>query len=531
MNTAKTILLSAGGTGGHLFPAEALSHELMARGWTVHLATDERANRYAGEFPATAVHAVASATFGDKNPIALARSFWRIWQGVRQASALIAKIKPAAVVGFGGYPTLPPLYAATRRSIPTLIHEQNAVMGRANKALAKRVTAIAGGFLPEGQGADWAKTVVTGNPVRPAVLEASRTIYRPSGKREPFRLLVFGGSQGALFFSEAMPAAVAALPEQLRGRLHITQQARPEDQGAVIDAYNQLNIPAEVSPFFGDMAQRIASAHLVICRSGASMKMPQTIGLVHFIGIGGIGMSGIAEVLHNLGYRCRARTRPTSANVQRLRDKGIECFVGHRRRTSAMREVVVVSTAIKRSNPELMAAREKLLPVVRRAEMLAELMRFKLRRYRRHAWQDHDDLHGRDAARSRRARSDRHQWRHHQCLRHQCPHGRGRMDGGRGRRERRHFLKLPADVAIVTNIDPEHLDHYGTFDRVREAFRQFVENVPFYGFGVMCTDHPEVQALVAADRGPPVITYGANPQADVRFINHRMEGATSRFDV
>jgi UDP-N-acetylglucosamine--N-acetylmuramyl-(pentapeptide) pyrophosphoryl-undecaprenol N-acetylglucosamine transferase len=270
MNTAKTILLSAGGTGGHLFPAEALSHELMARGWTVHLATDERANRYAGEFPATAVHAVASATFGDKNPIALARSFWRIWQGVRQASALIAKIKPAAVVGFGGYPTLPPLYAATRRSIPTLIHEQNAVMGRANKALAKRVTAIAGGFLPEGQGADWAKTVVTGNPVRPAVLEASRTIYRPSGKREPFRLLVFGGSQGALFFSEAMPAAVAALPEQLRGRLHITQQARPEDQGAVIDAYNQLNIPAEVSPFFGDMAQRIASAHLVICRSGAS---------------------------------------------------------------------------------------------------------------------------------------------------------------------------------------------------------------------------------------------------------------------
>jgi len=270
MTPSKTILLSAGGTGGHLFPAEALSHELTARGWTVHLATDERANRYAGAFPATAVHAVASATFGDKNPIALARSFWRIWQGVRQASALIAQIKPAAVVGFGGYPTLPPLYAATRRNVPTLIHEQNAVMGRANKALAKRVTAIAGGFLPDGQGAASARTIVTGNPVRPAVLEASRTIYRPSGKREPFRLLVFGGSQGALFFSEAMPAAIAALPEQLRARLHITQQARPEDQGAVVDAYNQLNIPAEVSPFFGDMAQRIAAAHLVICRSGAS---------------------------------------------------------------------------------------------------------------------------------------------------------------------------------------------------------------------------------------------------------------------
>jgi len=270
MTTNKTILLSAGGTGGHLFPAEALSHELTARGWTIHLATDERANRYAGEFPATAIHPVASATFGDKNPIELVKSFWRIWQGVRQASALIAKIKPAAVVGFGGYPTLPPLYAATRRGIPTLIHEQNAVMGRANKALARRVTAIAGGFLPEGQGADSAKTVVTGNPVRPAVLEAARTIYRPSGKREPFRLLVFGGSQGALFFSEAMPAAIAALPEQLRARLQITQQARPEDQGAVVDAYNRLNVPAEVAPFFGDMAQRIAAAHLVICRSGAS---------------------------------------------------------------------------------------------------------------------------------------------------------------------------------------------------------------------------------------------------------------------
>ena len=270
MTASKTILLSAGGTGGHLFPAEALSHELTARGWAVHLATDERANRYAAEFPATAIHAIASATFGEKNPIALAKSFWRIWQGVRQASALIAQIKPAAVVGFGGYPTLPPLYAATRRSVPTLIHEQNAVMGRANRALARRVTAIAGGFLPQGQGADAEKTVVTGNPVRPAVLEAARTIYRPSGKREPFRLLVFGGSQGALFFSEAMPAVIAGLPDQLRQRLQITQQARPEDQGAVVDAYNRLNVPAEVAPFFGDMAQRIAAAHLVICRSGAS---------------------------------------------------------------------------------------------------------------------------------------------------------------------------------------------------------------------------------------------------------------------
>ncbi|HEY5819507.1 MAG TPA: undecaprenyldiphospho-muramoylpentapeptide beta-N-acetylglucosaminyltransferase [Mesorhizobium sp.] len=267
---AKTVLLCAGGTGGHLFPAEALAHELLARGWEVHLATDDRANRFAGNFPASAVHPIASATFGQKNPVALTRSFWRIWKGVRQASALIGRIKPSVVVGFGGYPTLPPLYAATRRGVPTLVHEQNAVMGRANRALARRVTAIAGGFLPGGQGADAAKTIVTGNPVRPAVLEAARTLYRPSGRGEPFRLLVFGGSQGALFFSEAMPAAIAALPDALRKRLRVTQQARTEDQDAVIEAYNQLGVSAEISPFFGDMAQRIAAAHLVISRSGAS---------------------------------------------------------------------------------------------------------------------------------------------------------------------------------------------------------------------------------------------------------------------
>jgi len=266
----KTILLSAGGTGGHLFPAEALAHELIARGWSVDLATDDRAERFAGKFPAIETHRIQSATPGSRNPIELLRAGWRIWGGVRQASAIIAKIKPAAVVGFGGYPTLPPLFAATRRGLPTLIHEQNAVMGRANRALAGRVTAIAGGFLPAGKGAYQAKTVVTGNPVRQSVLEAARTIYRPSGRGDPFRLLVFGGSQGAAFFSEAIPPAIAALPEAARKRLHITQQARAEDQADVAKAYAGLGIEADVSPFFSNMAERMAAAHLVISRSGAS---------------------------------------------------------------------------------------------------------------------------------------------------------------------------------------------------------------------------------------------------------------------
>jgi len=262
------------------------------------------------------------------------------------------------------------------------------------------------------------------------------------------------------------------------------------------------------------------------------MKMPQTIGVVHFIGIGGIGMSGIAEVLHNLGYRVQGSDQADGANVQRLRDKGISCFVGHAAENLGEAEVVVVSTAVKKNNPELVAAREKLLPVVRRAEMLAELMRF------RNAIAI-GGTHGKTTTTSMvatlldaggldptvvnggiinaygtNARMGDGEWMVVEA---------DESDGT--------FLKLPADIAVVTNIDPEHLDHYGSFDKVREAFRQFVENVPFYGFGVMCIDHPEVQALVSRIEDRRVVTYGENKQADVRFSNVRMDGAVSTFDV
>lgn len=264
------ILLAAGGTGGHLFPAEALAYELIGRGWAVHLATDDRAGRYAGNFPAKAVHPIASATIGSRNPFKIAAAFWRIWRGFRQSSELIRKLRPEVVVGFGGYPTLPPLYAATRRRVPTIIHEQNAVMGRANRALAARVSAIAGGFLAEGAGPHGDKTVITGNPVRPAVLDAARIPYSPSQPGERFNLLVFGGSQGAQFFSDAVPPAVAGLPEELRNRLSVTQQARAEDVARVLAAYAEIGVEAQVLPFFTDMAERIAASHLVISRSGAS---------------------------------------------------------------------------------------------------------------------------------------------------------------------------------------------------------------------------------------------------------------------
>ena len=262
------------------------------------------------------------------------------------------------------------------------------------------------------------------------------------------------------------------------------------------------------------------------------MKMPKAIGLVHFIGIGGIGMSGIAEVLHNLGHKVQGSDQSDSANVQRLRDKGIEVFVGHKAENLGEAEVVVVSTAIRKDNPELVAAREKLLPVVRRAEMLAELMRF------RNAIAI-GGTHGKTTTTSMvatlleagnldptvinggiinaygtNARMGEGEWMVVEA---------DESDGT--------FLKLPADVAVVTNIDPEHLDHYRNFDAVRAAFRQFVENVPFYGFGVMCLDHPEVQSLVAKIEDRKVITYGENPQADVRFMNVRYEGTRSIFDV
>ncbi|MFC4625416.1 UDP-N-acetylmuramate--L-alanine ligase [Daeguia caeni] len=262
------------------------------------------------------------------------------------------------------------------------------------------------------------------------------------------------------------------------------------------------------------------------------MKMPLNIGLVHFIGIGGIGMSGIAEVLHNLGYKVQGSDQADSANVQRLRAKGIEVFVGHKAENIGDAEVVVVSTAIKKNNPELVAAREKLLPIVRRAEMLAELMRF------RHAVAI-GGTHGKTTTTSLVAALLDAGGLDPTVINGGIINAYGtnaRMGDGdwmvvEADESDGTFLKLPADIAVITNIDPEHLDHYGNFDNVRNAFRQFVENVPFYGFGVMCLDHPEVQALVSHIEDRRIITYGKNPQADVRFVNQRMEGAANLFDV
>lgn len=266
----KVFLLSAGGTGGHLFPAQALSIELSARGHSVHLATDNRASKYADSFPCDDMHIVTSATLSSKNPIKFIGAAWKLFQGMRQSSHIIRTIKPHAIVGFGGYPTIPPLLSATQSGRPTLLHEQNAVMGRANKMLAGRVTAIAGGFLTAGEGVHADKIIVTGNPVRPAVIEAAKQDYCPSYGDDVFNLVVFGGSQGAQFFGTTIPEALAQISETSRDRIRLTLQARIEDLELAKSKCAELGITADISPFFDNMAKRIADSHLVISRSGAS---------------------------------------------------------------------------------------------------------------------------------------------------------------------------------------------------------------------------------------------------------------------
>jgi UDP-N-acetylglucosamine--N-acetylmuramyl-(pentapeptide) pyrophosphoryl-undecaprenol N-acetylglucosamine transferase len=269
---APLILLAAGGTGGHLFPAEALAEALIGRGVAVELATDERAERYGGQFPAREIYIVPSATLRGRGLVAFVRTGAVLGFGLLRAFALLGRIKPAAVVGFGGYPTLPPVLTATLRRIPTIIHEQNAVMGRANKLLAPRVSKIALSFagVLDQTPALAAKAIRTGNPVRPAVGAAAAMPYPALQADGLFRLLIFGGSQGARVMSEIVPAAIERLDPALRMRLLLAQQARSEDLRPVRETYMRLNISAEVAPFFPDLPARIAAAHLVVARSGAS---------------------------------------------------------------------------------------------------------------------------------------------------------------------------------------------------------------------------------------------------------------------
>jgi len=265
-------VIAAGGTGGHLFPAQALAQELARRGWRVWLMTDERANQYGVTFPSEEIVEIPAATISPRHPIAAVAGVFKIGLGLVRAWRELGRLKPAAVIGFGGYPTLPPLLAAIWRGIPTCVHEANAVIGRANRIVASRVDLIASTFenprlLPPSA---LSRLRVTGNPTRDAVIEKAGAPYDTPEPEGPFRLLVVGGSQGARIFSDIVPPAIASLPPGLRGRLRIVQQCREEDLARVEAVYREAGVDAELAPFFRDLPDRVAACHLVVCRSGAS---------------------------------------------------------------------------------------------------------------------------------------------------------------------------------------------------------------------------------------------------------------------
>jgi UDP-N-acetylglucosamine--N-acetylmuramyl-(pentapeptide) pyrophosphoryl-undecaprenol N-acetylglucosamine transferase len=271
------LVIAAGGTGGHMFPAQALAEAMLARGWRVALSTDARGARYAGGFPeAVERRSVASGSFAQGGWAARLATPALVAAGAAASLAAMRRDRPACVAGFGGYPALPAMIAAGVLRLPRLIHEQNGVLGRVNRMLARRVNVVACGTwptaLPDGTTAEH-----TGNPVRAAVLARQAAVYRPPDDHGPIRLLVIGGSQGAGLFARVVPAAVGLLARALRDRLAIAQQVRPEDMARTTDLYRDLGVPAELRGFFAEVPERLAAAQLVISRAGAGSIADLTV--------------------------------------------------------------------------------------------------------------------------------------------------------------------------------------------------------------------------------------------------------------
>ncbi|MCI5042318.1 MAG: undecaprenyldiphospho-muramoylpentapeptide beta-N-acetylglucosaminyltransferase [Donghicola eburneus] len=273
--TQPLLLIAAGGTGGHMFPAQALAEAMLAKGWRVKLSTDARGARYTGAFPdAVKIEEVKSATFARGGALAKLLVPFKIIGGIMSARSGMSKEKPAVVVGFGGYPSIPAISAATWMSLPRMIHEQNGVLGRVNRVFAAKVNKVACGTwptdLPEG-----VEGIYTGNPVRSAVLDKAAAPYVTP--EDALNLLVIGGSQGARILSDVVPAAIAALPADLRGGITVSHQARGEDETRVKAFYQEAGIAADVQPFFSDVPERMERAQLVISRSGASSVADVTV--------------------------------------------------------------------------------------------------------------------------------------------------------------------------------------------------------------------------------------------------------------
>jgi UDP-N-acetylglucosamine--N-acetylmuramyl-(pentapeptide) pyrophosphoryl-undecaprenol N-acetylglucosamine transferase len=273
-----TFVLAAGGTGGHLFPAQAVANELMRRGRHVVVMTDGRGQHYGAAFPGAEITTVPAATFAGRSPLKWAAAAARILAGIIAAFQALRRIRPQAVIGFGGYPSLPIMVAAWLARIPRALHEQNAVLGRVNRVIAPVAGVIAASFpfarnAPKNAG----RVKIIGNPIRDEVRALTGAPYAPPGAHGPIHILIFGGSQGARALSDIVPAALSQLARDLRVRLEITQQCRPDDAAKVKEHYVTEGLKAEVESFFSDLPSRIAAAHLVICRSGASTLSEITV--------------------------------------------------------------------------------------------------------------------------------------------------------------------------------------------------------------------------------------------------------------
>jgi len=267
-----SIMLSAGGTGGHLFPAQALGDELIKRGWDIDLITDTRGNMFGSEFKARTIYKVPAATFKGRSPIEAMGTLGTLGNGFQASYRIMGEAAPRAIIGFGGYPTLAPLLAAIGRGIPSAIHEQNSVMGQANRFLAPMVKAIACSFENTRylEGKLLPKARITGTPLRASVHALRNIPYRPPSSVDQLNLLVFGGSQGAKYFSDIVPQALQMLSAGMRDRLFVMQQCREEDIDRVFDAYEAAGVAAELATFFEDLPARMSNSHLVVARSGAT---------------------------------------------------------------------------------------------------------------------------------------------------------------------------------------------------------------------------------------------------------------------
>ncbi|SFK68821.1 undecaprenyldiphospho-muramoylpentapeptide beta-N-acetylglucosaminyltransferase [Methylocapsa palsarum] len=355
----RLILIAAGGTGGHLFPAEALARALAARGVEVELVTDERAAKYGASFPAKAVHLLAAATPRNGAFLSRARAILTLARATWNARRLVKRLRPCAVVGFGGYPTVPPVLAATQLRVPAILHEGNAVIGRANHFLAPRADAIAKGFETLGgvSAKIGLKTHLTGNPVRPMALDAARAAY-PGHADGKLRLLITGGSQGARIMSDIVPAAIELLPETVRRTLVIVQQARDEDEARVRAVYQRLGVEAEVKPFFSDLPLRIAQAHLVIARAGAST-------------VSELGVIGRPAIFVPLPH---ALDQDQAANARQFAARGAAVVVAQHDFTPQWLANVLTETDADRPGLAKRAAAAKAAGVPDAAERLADLV-------------------------------------------------------------------------------------------------------------------------------------------------------------